>query len=332
MTRVLIFGTGSIGAVYALLLQKAGADVTCVCRSTYEFTKLNGFTVESTIFGSHNFHPKIVRSVHEAVNSQVASTTFDFIAVCTKAVSGISTLYSPPSLIRLAVEKGHTSIVIIQNGLGVERVYHEAFPNNTIISGVTYLPVTQTTPGTFSHAETQRLHLGVYPAHGATSLDRHSTKSFASLIKAAGAHAEIHEDVQVERWKKLVANATWNPICALSRCRDLEFLQASPDLAQAFIIESMREVVAVAVASGYGNQITEDTFNTQLERSKVRKWPGVEPSMLADIVGVRPMEVEGVLGELVKVAKEKGVDVPRLETLYLLLRGYDWVSRKGQIS
>lgn len=331
MPRILLFGTGSIGVMYAYLLQEAGADVTCVCRSTYETAKLNGFTIESTVFGTHTFRPGVARSVQQALEKDTLSTTFDIIVVCTKAASGTDISQSPPPLIKPAVRVGITSIVVIQNGVGVEQIYREAFPDNTIISGVTYMPVAQVRPGVFSHTETQRLHVGVYPARSATPLDHQSTESFANLLKSAGAQVEVHQDVQVERWKKLVGNATWNPICALSRCRDLEFLQASPDLAETFITGSMREVVAVAAASGYGSHVTESTINMQLARSKVREWPGVEPSMLADMVLGRPMEVETIIGEVVKVAIEKGVDVPRLETLYLLLRGHDWFSRQGRV-
>lgn len=317
--------------MYAFLLHRAGADVTCVCRSTYETAKLNGFTIESTVFGLHTFRPAIVKSVQQALNQPTPSTLFDFIVVCTKAVSNTDISQSPLSLIRPAVRVGITSVVVIQNGLGVERIYREAFPDNTIISGVTYMPVTQISPGVFSHTETQKLHVGVYPGQNATPLDHRNTESFTNLLKSAGADVEIHEDVQIERWKKLVGNATWNPICALSRCRDLEFLQASPALAEKFIVEAMREVVAVAAASGYGSHVTEGTMSMQLGRSKARKWPGVEPSMLADMALGKSMEVEGIIGEVVKVANEKGVNVPRLETLYLLLRGYDWVARQGRV-
>lgn len=331
MARILIFGTGSVGVLYAFLLHRAGAEVTCACRSTYETAKVNGFTIESTVFGTHTFRPTIIKSVQQALNQQAPGTFFDFVVICTKSASITDISQSSQSLIRPAVRVGITSIVVIQNGLGVERIYREAFTDTTIISGVTYMPVTQMGPGVFSHTETQKLHLGVYPAQDAAPLDHRNTESFANLLKSAGADVEIHKDVQIERWKKLVGNATWNPICALSRCRDLEFLQASPALAERFIAEVMHEVIAVAAASGYGSHITEGTISMQLARSKGRKWPGVEPSMLADMVLGKSMEVEGIIGEVVKAANEKGVNVPRLETLYLLLRGYDWASRQGRL-
>ncbi len=122
----------------------------------------------------------------------------------------------------------------------------------------------------------------------------------------------------------MIGNASWNPICALSRCRDLEFLQATPGLAQEFITETMREVVAVACALGYGGVIQEEAVQVQIQRSGSRNWPGVQPSMLADIEENKSMEVEAVIGEVVRVGRKYQVSVPRLETLYVLLKGYAW--------
>ncbi|MGZ8947509.1 MAG: 2-dehydropantoate 2-reductase N-terminal domain-containing protein, partial [Methylococcaceae bacterium] len=43
-TKVLIIGTGAIGAFYGALLAKAGAEVAVVCRSDYEQVKQHGFS------------------------------------------------------------------------------------------------------------------------------------------------------------------------------------------------------------------------------------------------------------------------------------------------
>lgn len=118
--------------------------------------------------------------------------------VCTKAIDS-GEAQSQANLIEPVVVMAHTSIVVIQNGLGVERIYHEAFPENTIISGVTYLLTSQVAPGVFSHTETQKLHLGPFPADTATTMNRENTETFAKLLRAAGADAMVHNDVQVER-------------------------------------------------------------------------------------------------------------------------------------
>ncbi|OAL55100.1 2-dehydropantoate 2-reductase [Pyrenochaeta sp. DS3sAY3a] len=326
MSRILVFGTGSVGTMYAMLLSMGGADVTCICRrSNYEIAASKGFQIRSTVFGDRSFKPRVAKSVQEAVSEESALGPFDFVVVCIKANNaGIS----PTELIRMAIKESYTSIVIIQNGLGVERIYQEAFPKNPIISGVTYMPTSQLSPCVVSHTETQKLYLGIYSGSPNTSLlGMNVTEALAGMIRAAGADATVCADIQVERWKKLISNATWNPICALSRCRDLQFLQAIPDLAQEFVIESMREVVAVAAALGYSKVIKQDTIDAQVRRSALREWPGVRPSMLADIEVGGAMEVEAIVGEVVRVAKRNSVSVPRLETLYLLLRGYEFHMR-----
>jgi len=43
------------------------------------------------------------------------------------------------------------------------------------------------------------------------------------------------------------------------------------------------------------------------------------PSMLLDAERGKPIEVEVILGEVVRMAKERNVDIPRVETLYALL-------------
>jgi 2-dehydropantoate 2-reductase len=91
----------------------------------------------------------------------------------------------------------------------------------------------------------------------------------------------------------------------------------------------MREVVAVAAALGYGDYLSDDAVIFQMQRSKLRKWPGVAPSMMTDVLSAKSIEVEAVIGKVVKVAREKGVDVPRLETLYLLLKAYEFSTTQG---
>lgn len=157
--------------------------------------------------------------------------------------------------------------MVTQGGLGIGKAYHDAFPSNTVISGVTYLPTSQIDPGIVSHTRTQRLHLGMYPSDAMTEFGLPVMNKMAGMMTAAGGHVAIHSDVQAERWKRLIGNAEWNPICALSRCRDLEFLDLTPRNAQEFIVACKQEVVAVAGALGHGGVIREDAVEAWMQRS-----------------------------------------------------------------
>ncbi|EMC98762.1 hypothetical protein BAUCODRAFT_31032 [Baudoinia panamericana UAMH 10762] len=325
MPRVLLFGSGGIGVLYILFMQRAGVDVVCICRSNYAVAQSRGFRIKSSIFGNHSFQPKIFRTVAEA--SAAGYTRFDYIFICTKAFSaGQPTL---ADALQPVLHDKNTLLVIIQNGIGVEKKIAKDIPHHPIISGVTYSPTTQVTPGDFVHSEVQRLYLGRYPASTPVE-DDHALRELCSLLTKGGADVMLSADVQVERWRKLIGNASWNPICALSGCRDLEFLKASK-YASELVQNVMNEIVTVASASGYGDVITTDAATDQFNRSARRSWPGVEPSMLADMRSGNRMEVEAIIGEVVKAAKDVGVCTPRLETLYALLAGLDWSIQQRKV-
>ncbi|KAK6851743.1 6-phosphogluconate dehydrogenase C-terminal domain-like protein [Apiospora arundinis] len=318
--RVLVFGTGSVGSVYTYLLSKAipASNITAICRSNYEDATKYGFTIHSTLWGKDlNVKPTIARTVEDAV-ALSNDEPFDYVVISSKA---IPTQPSTAELIRPAVSE-NTAIVLIQNGVGIEEPYVKMFPNNPLVSTVVYLPATQIQPAVVEHKEVELLHLGTYPAVDAPPRAKDAAKAFADLLTAAGATAKLHDDVQAERWTKLLVNASWNPICALTRSRDQQFL-ASDAEALDFIRDVMREIASVAGAYGYGDRVNEEMIEFQIGRASVREAPGVQPSMLADALAGKNMEVDAIVGNAVKLAKQKGVAVPMLRTVYLLARGLD---------
>ncbi|KAJ4192949.1 hypothetical protein NW767_010479 [Fusarium falciforme] len=316
MTRVLIFGTGSIGTLYAYVLWRAGASVVCVCRSNYREAKENGFTIRSTVLGDHTFKPDIALSIENASASH--NHHFDYVIVCTKAFPDSKP--NPAELIAPAIESSPgATIVLIQNGIGIEEPYAQLYPNNCIISAVTYSPSTQVSPVEIRHTESVRFCVGPFPAAKEDPRVAH----FAEMVNLGGGRAETYPDIQIERWKKLVANATWNPICSLSRCRDVEFLSASPfalDCAK----DVMQEVITVGVAVLGPGALDGSAIDAQLERTASREWPGVEPSMMSDMLSGKRMETMAIIGEVVRLARKHVVSIPRTETLYALVSALDW--------
>ncbi|KIW32485.1 uncharacterized protein PV07_04028 [Cladophialophora immunda] len=318
--RVLVFGTGSVGAVYAWILFRAvGSDnLYTVCRSNYAVASTAGFTINSTIFGEGvNFKPQVVRSVDEAV-SRSGGKPFDFIVVTAKA---IHTTPSMPEQLRPAISP-QTTIALIQNGIAIEEPYRALYPDNPLLSCVVYLPATQTAPAVIAHREIELLHIGTYPTN-ASREHQAAAESFARLLNAGGGSTQVHDDVQPERWSKLMVNASWNPVCALSRSRDAQFLHSSPPEYSLNLIKSlMTEIAAVARSRGYDN-VNADTIEYQINRAKVRGLPGIEPSMLADAkVGAR-MEVDAIVGNAVRLAEERGVQTPLLRGIYALVKALD---------
>ena len=87
----------------------------------------------------------------------------------------------------------------------------------------------------------------------------------------------------------------------------------------------MTEVGRVATAEGYPNAITDEAIEKDLERPRARlKVGGKEPSMLTDIRFNRPIEVEAILGNTLRLGEKHGLETPYLELLYTLAKGRNY--------
>ncbi|KAK5083843.1 hypothetical protein LTR05_006349 [Lithohypha guttulata] len=308
MTRVLIFGAGGVGSVYGWILEQAGAQVTAVCRSNYHQVKQNGLLIRSRKWGTLIHKPVAVSSVAEAN----VYGPFDYILVCSKAFPHTHTL------IKDAVSE-NTAIVLAQNGIGIEESYRQAYPQNIIISGVVYLPVVQVEQGVVEHGiPLERFEVGVYPA-SCSEAARSKIRALVEQFTNAGATCVAYDDIQAQRWYKLALNATLNPVCALTLCDDGNYLRSSEG-ALDMACDIMREVGRVASAIGY-NVVSEETIQDHMKRHVERMTTGgKEPSMLQDIKQARPIEVEAILGNLLKIAATTKVETPYLRLFPVMLR------------
>lgn len=182
-----------------------------------------------------------------------------------------------------------------------------------------YLPTTQTRPGYVVHGPLELFEIGTYPANA--SPEAKSKVQLLSDIFAAGeGHAPVFDDVQPRKWIKVAVNAAWNSTGALSMCDDGNFQRSSPD-AETIIIGIFKEIAVVAAAAGYPDILPDEVIEKQMQRSRTRKETGgKETSMLTDVKSNRPLEVEAILGNPVRLARKCGVEVKYLELLYVLAK------------
>lgn len=315
--KVLVFGTGGVGCIYGWFVHKGGADVTVVCRTNYEAVKKSGITIRSAIFGHQHYSPATVNAVSDAA----VHGPFDFIIVASKAFPGTA------ELIRAAVTE-QTCIVLAQNGIGIEDEYTSAYPTNALLSGVVWLPATQVSPGVVEMGPLEKFEIGTYPADaGAAAKSR--AQQYSQLYTNAGATCPVFDDIQTQRWPKLALNFAFNPITALTRCDDGNFLRSS-SIADDVIVDTMRQCGIVARAAGY--DVTEEYIQNVMGRHRDRMHSGgKQPSMLVDIENSRAIEVEAILGNTLRLAQNLGVldQVPYISLLYALAKGLNFSVVKG---
>ncbi|KAI9359757.1 2-dehydropantoate 2-reductase [Pilaira anomala] len=300
--RVLTVGTGAIGAIYSWRLSKS-CNVTTVCRSNYDVVKENGFDMNSAKFGEEKFIPdKVVSTVTECANSE----PYDYILITLKALPEI---YNCADIIAPAVSKD-TTIVLIQNGLGVEEPITDRFPNNPIVSIVAYIGTSQNEPGKVTMVGRESLVIGKY--HGAKTNSDEQRQKFADLLIKGDVDVQFVDDVERVRWQKLFWNAAFSPVCAMTGMNTTEVLE-NEDAMKA-VKEVMHDVIDAANANGYKFDHKEQMDNMIARTEATAR--NYKPSMQLDKERGSPMEVEVILGTPLKRAKAKGLKVPFLDFIH----------------
>ena len=304
--KVLIAGAGGVGAYFGGRLAQAGMDVSVLCRSNYEQVKKNGFEIKS-IAGDFSFKPAgVYRSCSEYPD------TADYLIVATKVLPEIDVV----KIIRDAVKPG-TMIVLIQNGIEIEPEIAEAFPDNELVSSIAYIGVSQLEGGRIEHQGAGRLKIGVYEGGSSEKLNL-----LAANFSKVNVECEVVEDIEFSRWVKLVWNTPYNPVSVLAGGVDTKVISETKAL-EDLCIELMKEVCAVAKSRGI--HLPEDIIEKNLDYT--RGFPPYKTSMLIDFENKRPLEVEAIVGNVVRMANTEKVAVPRLEAIYALLKSVDIKNR-----
>lgn len=295
--HVLIVGTGAIGGFYGALLAKQGIAVSVVCRSDYEQVLAQGIRIESAL-GNWLFKPKqVLKGAAEITEPP------DYVILCTKVLENLDRA----ALIGEAIGK-RTAIVLIENGIEIEREIASAFPQNLLISGLAFICASRTAPGIICHQAYGRLALGNYP-RGLTK----ETQALCALFDASGIHCVATEDIVTARWQKCVWNAPFNPLSVLAGGLNTSEILSSQEN---FVRAVMEEVCAVAAAAGH--PLPADTVDKNIHST--HKMPPYKTSMLLDFEAGRPMETEAILGNAVRAGQRAGIAIPRLESLYALMK------------
>jgi 2-dehydropantoate 2-reductase len=323
-TQILIVGAGAIGAFYASRLAVVtNTLVSVICRSNYRAVKASGFNVTSPQYGDYTFTPS-----HTFANPEEARKSgiqWDYIVVSTKALPDVS---DDSDILEGLVSEG-TAIVLIQNGLGVEAPYLKRFPKASICSAVTIASCVQPSHGQIKHNRWTRINSGPYLPH----LDIGSTRGsderviaqndqFVNMLNEGGikdASAYDHAKLQLVRWHKIAINASMNPSSVLSGCVSNYDMSHDPELAIHLkgVMDEILDVAPKILGKPFPKEFATPE---QILRSTQRNTSGSKPSMALDWEQGKTMELEVILGNPIRIARERGYEMPRLQTLYALLR------------
>ncbi|KAK0917039.1 hypothetical protein LTR02_000369 [Friedmanniomyces endolithicus] len=319
---VLLVGGGSVGAIAALNLETGKqAAVTIVCRSNFNAVSQNGYNIKSCDHGKVvNWKPtKVLNAVLKASED----SAFDYIVCVTKNVPDV-----PPSLsdlIRPAVVPGQTVIVLIQNGLNIEKPLIAAYPQNIILSGVSLIGANEPSPGHIDQDFPDTLFIGAFANPNLSpQTQKAAAEDFVSRYSAGGkTHCSLDTRVAWTRWRKLVYNSCLNSICAITDL-DTGRIRLADDAVAHLVRPAMLEIVAAAKTAGH--ELPATVVDDMIEMDPLDMY--LPPSMLSDTRKGNFIEFENILGEPLREGERMGVPMPTLRVLYYLCQAVQWRNKE----
>lgn len=257
---------------------------------------------------------------------------FDYLVCTTKIVADV-----PPALTELiapAVTLGHTVIVLLQNGLNIEKPFHAVFPENVCLSGVSKIGANEPTSGHITVEEGDQLFIAPFAGSCLDpTREKAAAEKFVQMHAASGkVKCSYEADVAFVRWRKLVYNAVWNPVCALTDVDPGRIRLASDpndpyNPVDLVVIPAMKKVRAAAKAAA-GIELPETIIFDQLDAEPIDGF--VAPSMQQDMRKGRYTEYENILGQALKEGEGAGVSMPIIRTLYALCKARQWGTMERQ--
>jgi 2-dehydropantoate 2-reductase len=297
--QITVMGAGGVGGYFGARLAQGGCNVGFVARGAHlAALREHGLQVESQL--GDIFLPK----VRVSDNPQSFGTP-DYVFICVK-------LWDTEGALRdvVPVVGPETAVISFQNGVQKDDLLRRTFGAKSVMGGVGYIGSMVVRPGVIHHTGTmQKLAFGEY--------DGSRSPRAVALLDACvrgGIEAEISANVRRAIWEKFVFLVGLSATTTAMRTT-LGPIRSDPQT-RAFLLDVMREVVAVGRAHGVG--LAEDYAEKRLAFCDGLP-ADMDSSMHADLERGNRLEVEWLSGAVVELGKAVEVQTPTNRAVYDIL-------------
>jgi 2-dehydropantoate 2-reductase len=300
--RIVILGTGGVGAYYGGQLARAGHDVTCWARGeNLAALRQRGLEIR-TLEGTT--HASVA-----ATDDLAALKPSDFAILAVKSYS----LDAIAPVTRHCASHGAT-IVPLLNGVETnQRLLDQGVAAGALVGGLTRISAVRVAPGVVERkGSLQEVVVG--------ELDGRVTprvETIAGAFREAGADARASDRIGVELWEKFVVLASLAACCGLARSPVGPLRK--DELGRRLLTRAMAEVVAVGRARGVA--LRDDEVDQAM--GFIDSLPGgTRPSFLEDLEAGGPTELDALSGAISRFAEQANVQVPIHDAAAFLLRQF----------
>ena len=300
--RVCVVGCGAVGSLFAAnLAQLDDVEVWAYDVSQAHVDAINANGLRLTGAGDVVGHPR-------ATTDPAAVPPCDFGIVATKA------MHTEGAIAATAHAFTDGAVATVQNGVGNEEVVAEHVAR--VIRGTTFPAGKILEPGVVQWDVKGDTTLGPFepkPAH------TNEIERLADACTRGGMPTAAVADARPAQWRKVIFNASTNPVGALTGLTHGRVCER-PDL-RAIVSALVDEGKAVAAAQG----ITLDADPEELidHAAKPEVAYGHKASMLQDIEARRATEIDFLNGGIARFGRELGVATPFNDAITSLIKGLE---------
>lgn len=307
--RIAVIGAGGTGGYYGAQLQRGGQDVAFIARGAHlAAMRERGLRIESAIAEPVTLTVRVTDRPEEI--GPVDLVLFTVKAYDTEMATGLL----PPLIGR------DTAVLTIQNGVDNVDLLAGAIGRTHVLGGAAYIFSTIAVPGVIRHTGgPRRIVFG--------ELDGRITPRAEAIRDAFVATGVVPVDLStqilVAMWEKLIFISAQGGMTALTRL-PIGVIRSTSETFEVFL-DAAEEVAAVGRAHGVpipqGQRERVAGFAQTLD-------PGAYSSLYHDLVSGRRMEVEALLGHVVRLGQRYGVPTPVIRTIYAALLPHDLAARR----
>jgi 2-dehydropantoate 2-reductase len=299
--RILVVGAGAVGGYFGGRLVEAGRDVTFLVRARRgEEIRARGLRIVSP-HGDLTVHPAVITAEEIA-----GSYNLILLGVKSYALEGAMNDFAP------AVSSG-TMILPVLNGLRHIDLLAERFGSRCVLGGVCRVATEIDEEGKIKQlADFQSLTYG--ELNGACTA---RLEAMEANLRGGSFDVSISEHIVGDMWQKWVQLATLGAINCLLR-GDIGQIVAIPGGSD-LCLSILNECAEIAKACGHPQTVAS---LAQQKVALTAKGSQMTSSMYRDLKKGLPVEVDTILGDLLRRGQIYGVKTPLLEAAFVNLSIY----------
>ncbi|NVN91474.1 MAG: 2-dehydropantoate 2-reductase [Desulfuromonadales bacterium] len=299
--RILVVGAGAVGGYFGGRLAEAGCDVTFLVRERRAAQLAETGLVIKSCFGDAVLRPK-------TISAEKLDTFYDIVLLSCKAYDLESAIDS------FAPAVGPQTIILpVLNGMRHLEQLDDRFGSDRVLGGLCQIVATLDTNGAILHLSDS--HLIVFGERTCARSPR--VDAIAALMAPATFGSRAGDTILLDMWEKWVFLATLAGMTCLMRASLGDIAKAD---GSGISLDLFAECCSIAENSGYAPR---QKFIDRIRGMLKSEESSLTASMLRDIERGGPIEVDHIIGDLLRRSPENPSQFSLLRIAHIHLKTYE---------